>query len=418
MPRLTMTTTQPLATPTFAPIHPLRHAAPASGRSGLWRGAIALVTLAVATGAAGCLNETYRIPDQELARLTTTPPEARGLAIRSVQRTMASTELTSTPYLPPGAPPPPNGPPPEGYAPGYYYGPTSHVHFGVAVWAPLPAPHYVSRPPVMQEAPVVRGAPGAGGPAPAPGGGGFNPSHTKVDKSGVAAMAILGAAFTVGMIATEGARFDGWTRVHPAQPIHLVYPGGQQRAVPLYLLSPADLTGVEEAAISENDGRVDRLQRAPLNRKGLVWRFDAGLAGGGTIDRQPALGWGALMGLGYFPHQTFGLLINGTVAAGDHGGTSYTNGRLALEANWLPLSLGPLHLGVFGMAGRQWAQSSSDTFDKVSHESWVAGGGGLLELELSTRLALVLRAGLLKDLPDVGPSAPTPMLATVGFSVY
>jgi hypothetical protein len=388
-------------------------------RSGLRRGQLVLVTLVLATGGAGCLNETYRIPDLELARLTTTPPEARGLAIRTVQRTMASTELTSTPSLPPGSPPPPDYPPPDGYQPGYYYGPTSNVHVGVVVWAPLPAPRYVAGPVGARQAPVLRGAPG-GGAGPARGGpGGFNaPSAGKVDKSGVAALAIAGAAFTVGMIATEGARFDGWTRVHPAQPIHLVYQTGEQRAVPLYLLSAADLAGAEEAVISENDGRVDRLQRAPLDRKGFVWRFDAGLAGGGTIDRQPALGWGALMGLGYFPHQTFGLLITGTVAGGDHGGTSYVNSRLALEADWLPLSLGRLHLGAFGTVGRQWAQSSSDTFDKVSHQSWVMGGGGLLELGITTRLALVLRAGLLKDLPDVGPPAPTAMLATVGFSIY
>lgn len=379
---------------------------------------MALLALALVASAAGCLNETYRIPDQELARLADTPPEVRGMAIRTVQRTIASTELTSTPYLPPGAMPPPNSPPPEGYAPGYYYGPTSHVHVGVAVWAPMPAPHYVARPPAVQSAPVVRGAPGGGGPAPGKPGGFNVPSQGKVDKSGVAALAVMGAAFTVGMIATEGARFDGWTRVHPAQPVHLVYQGGQQRAVPLYLLSAADLTGVEEAAISENDGRVDRLERAPLDRKGLVWRFDAGLVGGGTIDRQPALGWGALMGLGYFPHQTFGVLVTGTVAGGNHGGTDYINGRLALEANWLPLSLGRLHLGAFGMVGRQWAESSSDAFDKVSHGSWVTGGGGLVEVGITTRLALVLRAGLLKDMPDVGPSAPTAKLATLGFSIY
>ena len=418
MSRLTMTTAQSPMPLTLVPANPLRRARPQRPRSGFARGPAALAALVFVAGAAGCLNETYRIPDQELARLTNTPPEARGLAIRTVQRTMASTDLTSTPYLPPGAAPPPNGPPPEGYAPGYYNGPTSHVHFGVVLWAPLPAPHYVARPAPMQGAPVTRGAPGGGGAAPGTPGGFSGPSHGKVDKSSVAALAVVGAAFTVGMIATEGARFDGWTRVHPAQPIHLVYQGGHQRAVPLYLLSAADVAGVEEAAISENDGRVDRLQRAPLDRKGFVWRFDAGLTGGGTIDRQPALGWGALMGLGYFPHQTFGLLVSGTVAGGDHGGTSYINSRLALEANWLPLSLGRLHVGAFGMAGRQWAQSSSDLFDKVSHESWVMGGGGLLELDITTRLALVLRAGLLKEMREVGPSGPTAMLATVGFSVY
>lgn len=374
--------------------------------------------LVLLAGGAGCLNETYRIPDQELARLANTPPEARGLAVRTVQRTTVSTELTSTPYLPTDAPPPPDYPPADGYTPGYYHGPTSPVHFGVSVWTPLPEPHYVARPAGPLAAPPTRGLPGGAAPARAPVGAFSLPSHGKVDKSGVIALALVGAAFTVGMIGTEGARFDGWTRVHPAQPIHLVYQGGQQRAVPLYLLSSADLAGVQEAAISENDGRVDRLQRAPLDRKGMVWRFDGGLAGGGTIDRQPALGWGVLMGLGYFPHQRFGLLVTGTVAGGDHNGTSYVNRRLQLEANWLPLSLGALHLGAFGTAGRQWAESSSDTFDRTAHESWLMGGGALVELGITTRLALVLRGGLLKDSPDRGLSAPTAILTTVGFSVY
>jgi hypothetical protein len=284
------------------------------------------------------------------------------------------------------------------------------------VWQPRPRPRYAAAP---RAAPAVRAVPGGGGGGG--GRGGFRPavSGGKVDDGAIVALALAGAAFTIGMIGTEGARFDGWTRVHPAQPVHLVYDGGGQRAVPLYLLSPGDLAGVHEAVISENDGRVDRLQRAPLDRRGFVWRFDAGMMGGGTIDRQPAMGWGALMGLGYFPLQTFGILGTATLAGGDHAGTSYINTRLALEANWIPLSLGRLHLGVFGSAGRQWATSSSATFDRTSHRSWVMGGGALAEIDLTTRLALVLRAGLLRELPDGGgDSAPNIAMATLGFSIY
>jgi hypothetical protein len=206
--------------------------------------------------------------------------------------------------------------------------------------------------------------------------------------------------------------------VHPAQPVHLIYQGGGQRALPLYLLSAADLQGVDEAVISENDGRVDRLARAPLDRRGWVWRFDAGAMGGTTFDAQRGLGWGALMGLGYFPHQTFGLLLHGTVGAGDHLGTSYNNSRFGLEADWMPLAIGRLHAGLFGYGGRQWGTSSSAAVDKVAHEGWVLGGGALAEVDITTRLALVLRAGALNEFRDQGPSAPPMLLGTLGFSIY
>jgi hypothetical protein len=51
----------------------------------------------------------------------------------------------------------------------------------------------------------------------------------------------------------------------------------------------------------------------------------------------------------------------------------------------------------------------------------VMGGGALAEVDLTTRLALVLRAGLLRELPDGaggGDSAPNIAMATLGFSIY
>jgi hypothetical protein len=260
----------------------------------------------------------------------------------------------------------------------------------------------------------MRGVSGGSGPRIPSGGSGG-----KVDKGAAAAAALIAAGFTIGMIGTEGARYDGWTQVHPAQPVHLIYAGGEQRAIPLYLLSAADLQGVDEAVISENDGRIDRLARAPLDRKGWAWRFDLGTAGGTTYAAdQRALGWGVLMSLGYFPLQSFGILLNSTLAGGDDSGISYLNTRLGLEADWLPLALWRFHAGLFGYAGRQWGWSSSFGMGEVSHTGSVLGGGALVEIDLTTRLALLVRGGLLQEYRDQGPSAPAMFLGTVGVSIY
>ena len=379
-----------------------------------------LLVPALGVFASGCLNDTYRVPDAEVARLVSLPPDVRTSAIRTIQRTTMATDLTTAPELPPGAPPPPNGAPPPAYGyPGYVdTGP--HVFVGVGFMAPMPAPYYFSAPAGGgRVAPAVRGgAAGSTNPTRGVGGGGAGSSGAKADKDALIALAVVGAAFTIGMIATEGARFDGWTRAHPAQPLHLIYNDGNQRAIPLYLLTQNDLAGVQEAVISEADGRVDRLGRAPLDRKGFAWRFDGGAMGGSLSDGTRGLGWGVAMGLGYFPTQTFGLLLNGTVAAGTAGEMDYTNGRFGLEANWLPLSVGRLHVGAFGLGARQWGADSSATLDKVTWPSWLLGGGALVELELTTRLALLLRGGVQQEIRESGSAAPPLMMATVGFSIY
>ena len=125
--------------------------------------ALSLIVPALALGAQGCLNDTYRIPDADAARLASLPPEARAGAIRTIQRTSASTDLTTAPELPPGAPPPPGyaAPGTYDYPPGYY-DPSPRVYVGIGLWQPMPSPYYVSRAPVRSGfAPPIRGGAGA-----------------------------------------------------------------------------------------------------------------------------------------------------------------------------------------------------------------------------------------------------------------
>jgi len=59
---------------------------------------------------------------------------------------------------------------------------------------------------------------------------------------------------------------------------------------------------------------------------------------------------------------------------------------LAAELQFLPLSIWRLHFGGFGHVGTQWA---SDSEGKRS--GLALGGGALIELALTTRLALNFR---------------------------
>jgi hypothetical protein len=53
----------------------------------------------------------------------------------------------------------------------------------------------------------------------------------------------------------------------------------------------------------------------------------------------------------------------------------------------MPLSVSRLHLGGLGHVGQQWARNEG----LPSREGLAVGGGGLLEISLTTRLSLAFR---------------------------
>jgi hypothetical protein len=93
--------------------------------------------------------------------------------------------------------------------------------------------------------------------------------------------------------------------------------------------------------------------------------------------------------LGYFPHRMIGVLGTWAFAPGsDAQGLSYWRSNLAVEAQVFPLSLWRLHLGGFGHVGQQWAHDTPGG----SRDGLAVGGGLILEIGLTARLALTLRA--------------------------
>ncbi|HEY8926920.1 MAG TPA: hypothetical protein VIU64_21200, partial [Polyangia bacterium] len=88
-------------------------------------------------------------------------------------------------------------------------------------------------------------------------------------------------------------------------------------------------------------------------------------------------------------------------------------------ANAFPLAVGRLHIGGYGQIGHAWleADAPDGSGAALTRDSWSAGAGGLLELALTTRLALVGRIGETFDAAIDGKT-PHNLVGMVGFSVY
>jgi hypothetical protein len=361
---------------------------------------------------AGCLSHEYRVSRDELVRLAETPPEARVQHIRVVQEI----GVRRAPALDPNRAPPP--PPPPG-APVYTdRGVVQDDHWGTQVMIggvihtgggprggrmgpPPPAPMAVAGPvgPRAQLAgptgtQVARPV-GAPAPAPQSGSSGQIPaahssgSGGKDDLVVYAVVAIVVASLAaVGAGLTEGMRFDGDVAVVPQQLIYLQDGHGGERALPVEAVTPGDLAGAERAVLRDDEGfGLLRLERAPLNRRGFAFKVDVGSLETTVAGNQP-LGFASHVQFGYFPFQRFGLLA-GLELGGAGGDDSFSRHALALEAQLFPINFWRIHLGGSAHAG-----SGVTNQDDQAKKVWgvpSVGGGAIVELALTTRLALTAR---------------------------
>jgi len=253
-------------------------------------GVVRLLVLGSMVSAAGCASVEYRVPTWEVQRLTQIPPTLRGGEVRVIP----ANAVVPPPPAPVAVAP---APPPDEVAVGPGAGVDVDVDVDVDVpvvvaAGPGPRPIAVRRP---VGALASRPAPPAGGswrPASTRGGG-WRPAGTPARPSaprvgsgggghhgggggGSAAGAAAGVAAAVVLVAivAEAAanaaaadaarRYDGWVAVDAAHPLRLFYGGNQWRVVPLWRLAPADLIGLQYAALDEGDGPVQPLRPAPL----------------------------------------------------------------------------------------------------------------------------------------------------------
>lgn len=314
----------------------------------------------------GCLGHTYTIPKRELQALAQTDPSTRGQRVRVIQN-FASDD---------GAP----------------EAPRVYAHTSVTVSTGTPEP----------------------GPAPRHGGGnsvGGGKTQAAGASDDAAYWLIVASVVAVGLAVTEGARFDGWAELHPMHPVHLFGWDGSYTWMPLAHVTPDVAEWSRRAVVRDGEGPWRPLARAPLNRKGWTYAVLLGTSEVPLASDVTTRGFMGHIQFGHFFTREIGLLFDvGLGWADDPFGNVVFDARNALELQYFPLDLGRLHGGLFGQAGlgRRLDDSAagSDAF------GYLAGGGALLQLELSTRLTITGRAGIAQAYGE------TISDLTLGLSIY
>lgn len=436
------------------------------------RAAVSLLTLGFfAPVAAGCVSNEYIIPRDELYRLTATPPELRGQQVHVIQElgsrrtdaiptdngnieqgvaTWPQPEPAPQEALPENAKEdatrdtdvelhvdgsvdlsgPGSGGGRASPTGGGWHGAPRTSAPGGGGWQGRPAPSGGT-------ITSFHGSPPAGGgwhgaPAPKPsggwvgsvgggssgGGGGGNGGDALIVLAVVlAAIAVVAA---IGLVSSEGVRFDGLAQMSPGQPVHLKQRAGDDLVVALGDLSPVAVAGTVEAKVMDDEGSgIRRLDHLPISRVWMpTFKLDAGsmtfARGGGSA----LSGIIANMQFGVFVRPWLGLLLTaGVGGAGDEFGATLTRHTFGLEAQSLPLALGPLRAGGFGNVGAAAIASTASGSGGVEWGREI-GGGVLMELELTGRLALTLRAGANEAFfADSGTTSPAATI-TGGIAIY
>ena len=415
---------------------------------------VAVLTLACfAPVAVGCVSHEYVIPKQELQRLVNVPPHQRGENVQIVQE--VGSRRASAVEANPGAWERDTYAPvyvhgyvhvPLGHAgPSGYYGPGPGPGPGV----PRVAPQGGGAQPAGWRAPAAGGnwktppVGGGGGAAPANvgGGGGWRTpspgggsstggSGWRAPSSGggggggggngkgmiaVAVVVVALAAFVgVGLVASEGVRYDGPAEMWAGQPVYLKDKQGREMVVALGDITPDHLPVTVEAKVKDDEGYgLHLLGHRPVDRNmSPVLKLDAGSL---VVDQGGQLASALMVSAraGLFVRPWLGLLLTASTGS-SLGGENPTVGPhgLGFEVQSLPLHIGMFHLGGYAHVGSGVASITQ------SEVATVFGGGALAELDITGRMALTLRAGTNNFYyADTGFASPAATF-TAGVAVY
>jgi hypothetical protein len=319
--------------------------------------AIALACLVPLTG---CPSTNHRISHSELLELSHRPPGARGERVRVVQSLGDADE-------------PPQPAPP--------------VRAGVAVY--VAAPIWVGGSPRYHRhgtSSVYRRADGSVVRRSSRG------DVARAKKDEAKAWLIIAAVAAGALALTEGIRYDGWVRLHPMHPVHLWGPYGEYTWMPLAHVTPDVAQWAHHGSVRDVEGPWQPLGRAPLNRRGFTYSLLLGAGQVPLLGDDPTAGFLGRFQLGFYPTRQLG--IQADIAYNwteDERGATIFDGRYSLEADFLPFSAGKIHAGGYGQIGFASLSDDGVSFDELDT---LFGGGGLLQLELTTRLALTARAGV------------------------
>lgn len=312
---------------------------------------------------AGCLSQSYEISAPELRRLVELAPERRGERVRATQQTAFGNDASDV-----------------------------SPDLDDAGWAMLIASdthdehqhHRHGRRVLLDDADD-----------------GVEDDDDSAEAALATAVVVVAAAATAAVTigATEGARFDGWVRARPDQPVLLVEPSGERHWSRLALLEPEQVQSADRAVLPDLGGDLQHLERSPLDRVGFAYQLELGAEPapfeGGSLA---VAGRGAV---GYMPDQHYGILLGAAFSsASSDAGYAATptsaylsfDHRLFVQAEAWPLASGRWHLGPYGELGYAWARAD-DALGTRATEGWMLGLGAALQLDWTTRLALTLRAG-------------------------
>ena len=325
--------------------------------------------------AAGCLSSSYTIPNSELRRLATLPPDQRGQHVRVVQLVndadvgprhpvTEQTEVVFVPNIDLGDP-----------------GPGRPRRWG----------HGIGGGSGNVNLPAARSSGGHGGLSGLHGGGSGGDGKAEAIEILIAAAVILVVAASI-----EGTRYDGYVQMHPMQPVYLLGKDGSRAEMPLAWIDPEAAAFTEKAVVRSDEGPWRELGRAPLDRQGFTYAMFGGVGTYTSIDGSTDSGTATTLQLGYFPDPRIGVL--GTMFFGwrdNSSGDTLFESRYALELDAYPVQVGVLHLGLYGGGGAAYRWEDYNGVTGAGDASSLALlGGGLVQLDVNTRLALTARAGV------------------------
>ncbi|MFT5355762.1 MAG: hypothetical protein ACI9KE_002981 [Polyangiales bacterium] len=241
--------------------------------------------------------------------------------------------------------------------------------------------------------------------------------RTSGERDGSAALAIVAiAALAVGvgviaLAASEGARYDGWLQLDGDHPLHLFRRRPTQPrlwvSVPVMDITPEVAAWADGAILDPEEGRVFQLGRAPLNRRG----FALSASGGGSqleaLAPESVWGGGVRFGIGGFPIHHLGVQVVTDI----QGATGLLNVRFGGELQGFAPAAGRANFGLYLEGGLVRARRREETRDFIEANGYY-GGGGIFQLELTTRLSFDLRGGFWATQGRVHPTFGG------GFSIY
>jgi len=165
--------------------------------------------------------------------------------------------------------------------------------------------------------------------------------------------------------------------------------------MPLAAIDPGTAAWARRAVVVPSEGPWLELGRAPLDRRG--WSYSVLMGGASSVEARGDLGtgFGSHLQLGYFPTQQLGVSFD--VALGWRDSVideTVFDSRYGLELDYFPLAAGRFHGGLFGGVG--FATRFEDGVPGGDATATALWGGAQLQLELTTRLALTGRFGLVQ----------------------